>query len=318
MIQVENLCKRYGRFEALHDVSFSVPRGSAFALIGANGAGKTTCIKILMNILEPTRGTASILGVDSRRISPRELNQTGYVSENQEMPSRLTVSEFFDYLRPFYSRWDRGLEAEIRHQLRLPPDRRIGNLSHGMRMKMALGCALPFRPQLLILDEPFNGLDPLVRDEFMEGLLHQAGEMTILISSHELHEIDGVASHLAFLDDGRLLFVEPMDELSGRFREVRVTFAHEASPPHRAPLEWLQMQAHGNVLSFVDARFSEETLAEEIESLAGTPLRVDAQPMPLRSIFTALARDARDRPAGNVSGPSPVNRAQETEQLNTR
>lgn len=114
------------------------------------------------------------------------------------MPPRLTVGEFFDYLRPFYFRWDRGLEDEIRRQLRLPHDRKIANLSHGTRMKMALACALPFRPKLLVLDEPFNGLDPLVRDEFMEELLHQAGEMTILISSHELHEIDGVASPVAF------------------------------------------------------------------------------------------------------------------------
>jgi len=99
------------------------------------------------------------------------------------MPERLTVSEYLDYLRPFYSRWDRDLEGSIRRQLRLPPERRIGNLSHGMRMKMALACALPFRPELLVLDEPFSGLDPLVRDEFMERLLQQAGEMTVLISS---------------------------------------------------------------------------------------------------------------------------------------
>lgn len=119
MIEVRGLSKRFGRFEALREVSFSVAEGSAFALIGANGAGKTTCIKILMNILEPTQGSATVLGADSRGISPRELNQIGYVSENQEMPARLTVAEFFDYLRPFYSRWDRGLESDIRSQLRL-------------------------------------------------------------------------------------------------------------------------------------------------------------------------------------------------------
>jgi ABC-2 type transport system ATP-binding protein len=306
MIQVDGLCKRFGRFEALHEVSFVVPEGSAFALIGANGAGKTTCIKVLMNILEPTRGTATVLGVDSRRLSPDELSQIGYVSENQQMPSRLTVAEFFDYLRPFYSRWDRGLEIEIRRQLRLPPERKIGNLSHGMRMKMALACALPFRPRLLVLDEPFNGLDPLVRDEFMEGLLRQAGEMTVFISSHELHEIDGVASHLAFLDEGRLLFVEPMDELNRRFREVHVTFQHEAASPRRPPREWLQVQARGNVLSFVDTCFSQEKLAAQIEAVAGAAQRIDTQPMALRSIFTALARAARDENYGNGFGPSPV------------
>lgn len=294
MIEVNGLCKRFRRFEALRQVSFSVPEGSAFALIGANGAGKTTCIKILMNILEPTRGNATVLGIDSPRISPRELSQIGYVSENQEMPLRLSVAEFFDYLRPFYKNWDREREAEIRRQLSLPPDRKIGNLSHGMRMKMALACALPFRPRLLVLDEPFNGLDPLVRDEFMEGLLHQAGEMTVLISSHELQEIEGVASHLGFLDEGRLLFVEPMADLNDRFREVHVTFEHEAVVPRQVPHEWLRLQACGNVLSFVDTQFSESALAGQIESVAGASKRIDTQPMSLRSIFTTLARAARN------------------------
>src|SRR5581483_5950806 len=136
------------------------------------------------------------------------LRQIGYVSENQKMPGRMTVAKYLAYLRPFYPTWDRALEADILGQLRLPPDRKIKDLSHGMRMKMALACALPFRPKLLVLDEPFSGLDPLVRDEFMEGLLQQAGEMTVLISSHELAEIEGVASHIAFLDRGTLLFQE--------------------------------------------------------------------------------------------------------------
>jgi ABC-2 type transport system ATP-binding protein len=162
-----------------------------------------------MNILAPTRGSARLLGVDSRKLSVRELAQIGYVSENQDMPSRLTVEEYTTYLRPFYPTWDRDLETSISRQLRLPLDRRIGDLSHGMRMKMALMCALPYRPKLLILDEPFSGLNPLVRDEFMEGLLDQAGEMTILISSHELGEIDGVATHVAFLDEGKVLFHDP-------------------------------------------------------------------------------------------------------------
>src|SRR5207244_8762446 len=106
MIQAQNLWKRFGRHDALQGLTFTVPAGSAYALIGANGAGKTTTIKVLMNIIEPTRGSATILGVDSRRISPRELSQIGYVSENQDMPGALTVAEYLDYLRPFSATWD--------------------------------------------------------------------------------------------------------------------------------------------------------------------------------------------------------------------
>jgi ABC-2 type transport system ATP-binding protein len=294
MIVAENIWKRFGRHEALRGLTFSVPEGSAYALIGANGAGKTTTIRILLNILEPERGHATVLGVDSRRISPRELSQIGYVSENQDMPERLTVGEYLDYLRPFYPRWDKALEGTLLAQLRLPIERRIGHLSHGMRMKMALACALPHRPKLLILDEPFSGLDPLVRDEFMEGLLQQAGEMTILISSHELSEIEGVASHVAFLDDGKLLFQESMGDLTARFRDVRVTLDRTASPPGRAPTEWLNVRTLGNVLMFVDSRFSEDQLSAGLATLNGSVRSVDAQPMALRSIFTALARAARE------------------------
>ncbi len=210
IVRADNLWKRFGRFDALQGLSFSVPEGSTFALLGANGAGKTTTIKVLMNIIEPTAGNATVLGVDSRAMSPRELAQIGYVSENQDMPGRMTVSAYIDYLRPFYASWDRALEADILGQFRLPPERRIKDLSHGMRLKMALACALPFRPKLLVLDEPFSGLDPLVRDEFMEGLMRRTGAMTILISSHELAEIEDLTTHVAFLDRGKLLFQEAM------------------------------------------------------------------------------------------------------------
>ncbi|MGH9606767.1 MAG: ABC transporter ATP-binding protein [Terracidiphilus sp.] len=294
MIHVENLWKRFRRFDALCGLSFDVPEGSAFAMIGANGAGKTTTIKVLMNILEPTRGNATVLGVNSRNVSPKELAQIGYVSENQSMPSRLTVNEYMSYLRPFYPTWDRDLEASILRQIRLPLERKIGNLSHGMRMKMALMCALPYRPKLLILDEPFSGLDPLVRDEFMEGLLEQAGEMTILISSHELGEIDGVATHVAFMDEGKLLFQESMTDLTNRFREVRVTLGVEAVRPKQLPNEWMQVRTIGNVLTFVDTQFDHSDPGERIRSRIDGVRGVDFQPMPLRSIFTTLARAARD------------------------
>ena len=154
------------------------------------------------------------------------------------------------------------MEADILAQLRLPPDRKIKNLSHGMRLKMALACALPFRPKLLVLDEPFSGLDPLVRDEFMENLLRQAGDgMTILISSHELTELEGVATHVAFLDRGRLLFQEPMSDLTDRLREVHVALDRGARAPAQMPKEWLDFRISGNVASFVDTAYSEDRLA---------------------------------------------------------
>jgi ABC-2 type transport system ATP-binding protein len=294
IVQTDNIWKKYGRFDALQGLSLDIPEGSAFALIGANGAGKSTTIKTLMNIISPSQGSATILGVDSRKLSHRELAQIGYVSENQEMPGRLTVAEYIAYLRPFYPAWDRGLEAEILHQLRLPPDRKIKNLSHGMRMKMALACALPFRPRLLVLDEPFSGLDPLVRDEFMENLLRQAGDgMTILISSHELTELEGVATDVAFLDRGRLLFQESMNDLTDRLREVHVTL-NCARMPAQIPKEWLDFRISGNVAGFVDTAYSEDRLAANVATVFGNVCEIDALPIGLRSIFKTLARATRN------------------------
>lgn len=294
MIRTENLRKRFRGHDAVRGISFQVPEGSAYALIGSNGAGKTTTLKILMNILAPSSGSAVVLGIDSRRISHRELNRIGYVSENQQMPERLTVDEYFAYLRPFYVRWDRQLESSLRARLRLPALRPIGELSHGMRMKMALACALPFRPELLILDEPFSGLDPLVRDEFMDGVLGQAGETTILISTHELGEVEGVATHVAFLEEGQLLFDEPMDQLQKRFRAVHVLFDHAARLPQVPSPDWLQLSASGNTLDFIDSHFSEQRSQEELTCLFGGIRAIESEPVPLRTIFTALARAVRN------------------------
>ena len=294
IVQLDKVWKTYGRFAALRSMSMRVPDGSVFALVGANGAGKTTTIKLLMNLIRPTTGDATVLGVNSRGLSPKELAQIGYVSENQEMPGRMTVAAYIRYLRPYYPTWDRPLEAAVLKKLQLPPERRIKDLSHGMRMKMALACALPFRPRLLVLDEPLSGLDPLVRDEFMEGLRLQAHEMTVLISSHELAEIEAVTTHVAFLDRGALLFQEAMTDLKARIREVRVTTQGEARAPAMAPREWLDVRAAGNLLSFVDTRYSEGELAARIATLLGTVHLIETKPVALRSLYTTLARAARE------------------------
>jgi ABC-2 type transport system ATP-binding protein len=220
VIETHDLAKSYGTFGALQGLNLSMPEGSVFALVGASGAGKTTTIKILMNMISPSRGRARILGVDTRSIRPQTLAQIGYVSESQGLPARLRVGQFFEYLRPCYPSWDVQLEQQLRAQLRLPPGRRISELSHGMRLKLALAGALAYRPKLLLLDEPFSGLDALTRDEMIREFLREPREMSILISSNELDEIERLATHVAFLDEGRLLFQGTLPELREHAREV--------------------------------------------------------------------------------------------------
>lgn len=220
VIETRQLSKSYGRFGALDGVSLAVPEGTVFALLGASGAGKSTVIKILLDLLPASSGSAQLLGVDSRALDVQVLRQVGYVAEHQAMPARLTVAQFFEYLRPCYPTWDAALEEELRDRYRLPPQRRLGDLSHGMRLKMALCCALPFRPRLLVLDEPLSGLDALARDDIIGGFLEQAGRTSILISSHELDEVERFATHVAFLHEGRLLFQGPVTALAEHARPM--------------------------------------------------------------------------------------------------
>ncbi|MBV8844593.1 MAG: ABC transporter ATP-binding protein [Bryobacterales bacterium] len=301
IIQASGIWKTFGRFHALQDFSLGVPEGSTFALVGANGAGKTTTIKLLMNIMAPTKGTLTVLGAESQKLSPRELVQIGYVSEQQKMPGRTQVGAYLRYLRPFYPRWDQSLETEIVTQLGLPLERRIRDLSHGMRIKMALACALPYRPRLLVLDEPFSGLDPLVREEFMGSLLRHAGDVTVFISSHELSEIEDATTHVAFLDSGALLLQESMADLKARLRGVRVTLDAPARLPRQLPPEWLDVRLEGDVLRFIDTRDSTgqigERIAAAIGPAAGKVRQIETEPVPLRSIFTTLARAERERKA---------------------
>lgn len=295
IIEAANLSKRFARHDAVHDVSLSVPRGAAYALIGANGAGKTTTLKMLVNVLAPDSGRATILGVDSRRLSHREFQRIGFLSENHQLPERLTVEEYFAYWRAFYPAWDRALEQDLRKRLELPADRRLDKLSHGMRMKTMLAGTLAFRPTLLILDEPLSGLDPLVRDEVLDGLLRQADETTIVISSHELAEIESFTTHVAFMDRGRVAFEESTDKLASRFREVSVTLPRGREAVSRPlPTQWLAPEFSGQVIRFVDTGFVDpEDLGERVVSLLGRIECVEIAPLSLRDISKALMRASR-------------------------
>src|SRR5262252_4531378 len=189
LLRTNGLSKRYRRAPVLDGLDLEVSEGSVFGLIGPNGAGKTTTIKILMNILRATAGRAEVLGVDSRQLGPETLARIGYVSENQELPDWMTVKSFLAYLKPFYPAWDDARAADLVRQFDLPPDRKLRQLSRGMWMKAAFVASLAYRPKLLVLDEPFSGLDPLIREDLIHGILDSAGETTMLISSHDLAEI---------------------------------------------------------------------------------------------------------------------------------
>ena len=293
IIETQNLSRRYGRMEAVHDLTLAVPPGSVFALLGPNGAGKTTTLKVLLNLLPPTSGSAQVLGVDSRRLGPRQLAQIGYVSENQQLPLWMTVRQFLDYCRPFYATWDRALEATLREQFGLPERRKLSQLSRGMLMKAALLSSLAYRPKLLVLDEPFSGLDAVVRDEFIRGVLEVSAERewTVVVSSHDIEEVERLSDRVALLIAGRLRLNETTESLLGRFRRVEVTGASAPAPVTRSG-SWIEWEASGTLTRFVDAQYagvaSEAAWRERFPGAA-----VTAQPMTLREIFMVLSRAHR-------------------------
>src|SRR6185436_19809335 len=292
IIETHHVAKRFGRFDAIEDLNLAVPEASVFALIGANGAGKTTTIRMLMNILRPDRGEITVLGTPSRKLAAQDFQHIGYVSESQRPPAALTLEQYFGYLRSLYPKWDANLERELRAQFELPAARRIGHLSHGMRLKALLVAALAFRPKLLVLDEPLSGLDTLVRDEVVNGLLQQAADTTILISSHELSEIESFTTHVAFMQDGHLLLQEAIDSLRLRFREVRATLSAAKQPSRPLPDDWLMPQIEGHRLRFIASRFDDADLQQQLTQRFGA-VRFESEPMPLRAIASALMQNRK-------------------------
>jgi ABC-2 type transport system ATP-binding protein len=293
-IHTEKLSKNFGRAAAVDGLNLEVPEGAMYALVGPNGSGKTTTIKLLMNILRPSAGNARVLGVESRNFGGKALERVGYVSENQEMPEWMTVAAFLEYCRGFYPQWDAQLATRLVRQFELPLDRKLKHLSRGMRMKAAFASSLAYRPSLIMLDEPFTGLDPLVRDELIEELLERATEATIFISSHDLAEIESFASHVGFLEQGRLLFSEEMASLNSRFREVTVTFGGPAALPANLPSSWLQAQAADSVVRFVHSGFKEDESRRQIAEVFPGARDISFDAMSLRSIFLAIAKSNRD------------------------
>jgi ABC-2 type transport system ATP-binding protein len=292
VITTQDLSKKYRKHLALDKLSVTIPEGSVYALLGANGAGKTTALKLLMNLHAPTGGSAKVLGIDSRDLQGKSFEQIGYVSENQDLPGWMNLKYLLSYLKPFYPTWDDGRAEELVTQFRLPLDRPIKHFSRGMQMKAMLASSLAYHPKVLVLDEPFSGLDPLTREELIGALLECGPETTTVVSSHDLADIESFASHIGYLDKGKLEFGEELSSLTARFREVEVTLAEPALPAPW-PAHWLRPEASPAVVRFVETHFDPERTVGEIRLLFRGVTNIEANPMPLRSIFLTLARTSQ-------------------------
>jgi len=289
VIESEALGRRFRRTEAVHELTLQVPEGSVFALLGPNGAGKTTTIKLLMNLLRPTHGRARVLGCDTRALGVRERQRIGYVSENQKLPEWMTVAQLMAFCRPLYPAWDDGFARELQAALGLDADERIARMSRGTKVKAALLVSLAYRPDLIVLDEPFTGLDPAVRDELIRALLAACAERTatVFISSHDIDEVERLADWIGFIDSGRLLFAEPTASLLARFRLVEVIADTQPAVP--ADPRWIVQGASGRTLRLIDTAHDPTAGDDRLAAMfAGAEVRT--APLSLREIFVTLAR----------------------------
>jgi ABC-2 type transport system ATP-binding protein len=248
-----------------------------------------------MNLITATSGKAETLGRDSRKLSGRDFAEIGYVSDDQQLPDWMTVEYFMKYFRPFYPAWDIAREEQLLREFDLPKDRKLKHLSRGMRMKAALASSLAYHPKLLVLDEPFSGLDALVRDELSAGMLENADGATVLISSHDLADIESFTSHIGYLDRGCLQFTEEMSSLVERFRQVEVTTdAGSRTSDEHWPANWLNPERSPAMVRFVETNFELERTLAEVRRVFGAPRHVELTAMPLRAIFVTLAKAGRE------------------------
>jgi ABC-2 type transport system ATP-binding protein len=295
-IECDHLNRSFGRTRAVCDLSVSVPAGSFFALLGPNGAGKTTALKLLLNLQRPDAGVARVLGCDSTRLTAAHFRRIGYVAEGQDLPEWMTVAQLLAYCRPLYPTWDEALATRLLALFDLPADRALKKLSRGMKMKAALLSNLAFRPELMVLDEPFSGLDPLVRDDFIQGLLELPDDdrpRTFVVSSHDIDEVERLCDDVGFMAAGRLLIHEPGDALRARFRHIEIVREAIAARAVAPPTTWREArQPAANVLQFVHTAFAGDTTERELAAQfpnASVTLRT----MSLREIFLVLARQQR-------------------------
>ena len=224
VIEVTGLSRRFGRKEALRDVTLRVGRGQVFGLVGENGAGKTTLIQHLLGAYRAHTGSVRVFGIDPVYDPTAVLSRIGYLSEDRDLPTWMRVIELMRYTQAFYPNWDETYAERLRQDFGLPEKARIRNLSRGEKAKAGLLVALAHRPELLLLDEPSSGLDAVARQHILGAVVRTVADegRTVVFSSHLLEEVERVADHVAMIHEGRVALDMSMDDIKVKHRKYVV------------------------------------------------------------------------------------------------
>jgi ABC-type multidrug transport system ATPase subunit len=286
LIDTTDLRKTYDGIDALRGVTLQVPAGSICGFLGRNGAGKTTTIKILLGMAHATAGQARVFGLDahSAEHSLEIRRRTGFVSEEKDLYGYMTVAEMIRFTAGFFPRWRGDLAQRYLQVFELPADRAIKALSRGMRTKLALLIAICSGAELLILDEPTAGLDPVAIEQTLQTLVALAArsETTILLSTHQLSDVDQIADHIAIVDRGRTLVQGALDDVRASYCRVQLVFGREAPEITLKSPGIVAAKRQGRVLKVLSSAGSARVLEE---ARAHEPVSLEVLPVTLKEIF---------------------------------
>jgi len=285
-IETRDLVKRYGRKTAVDHLNLSVPTGSVFAFLGRNGSGKTSTIKMMLNMLDRNGGDISVLGMNPKKKDFDIKRRVGYVAQDQVMLDWMTVKQILWFCSGFYPTWDKALTDQLINDLELPLNEKLRNLSRGTQAKVALMLSMAFRPELLILDEPTAGLDVIVRRDFLEeviDLIQQEGR-TVFFSSHLVHEVERVADWVGIIDNGRMIACCEIEALKNQVKRLTLTF-NDNIPPDIKLDGTINYKSIGRQAYITVREHSDQIIAQAKQY---QPQTLQVEDLSLEDIFIAL------------------------------
>ncbi len=294
-IETHDLWRKFGKFEAVRGVNLQVLRGTVFGLLGVNGAGKSTIIKMIVGHLRPTRGEIQILGRAQAEDPTGMRERVAYVSENRYLYEWMTVDESVRFTKAFHRTWDDRKAGDLLKRFGLPGGKKVRQLSRGNRTRLCLLLALSFNPELIILDEPTSGLDPIVRRDFIENIVAEIGEegKTVLFSSHIVEEVERVADYVGIINDGELLLTSSLDEIKASYKRIR--YAANGARPELAGVPGVLAVENGRHEQVLTVEgWGEELMGVLRERGVRDP---EMLPISLEDIFVNTVRAERERRA---------------------
>ncbi len=294
VIQVRDLTVRYGRRKALDSVSIQVEQGEVYALLGRNGAGKTSLVSCLLGHRKGQSRGIALFGDEVWRHHRTILRRVGVVPEEPDAPPDWTAGQLSRFYSTLYPRWDERVTTDRMKRFRIAPDQRFGKLSKGQKGQLMLTLALAGQPDLLVLDDPTLGLDAVARSQLFDELIGELADRgtSVLISTHDLAGVEGIADRVGILREGKLVLDEPLESVKDRHRRIRATAAPDqtAVPALLEPLGVISFTAHELGREWVVDRYQDDALTAHQDTGEAMPLSAD--PMSLEEIFITLTGDA--------------------------